>query len=1053
MPLGDGVQIRGTEIRTPIYSGDPATDAEMARQRQEAENEAAQARASEPSTSEPETTTSTARPTSDPVARKTDLEDALKTVKAYGDAPNLQADIEQKLDAIRTLERARKDGTSDDQLERDTARFVSPLTLFGKTNLTTAVKAGMSDRDLEGMGISKKSIGEAKDRVKAEKELKPYDGDMTKAVKDGKADAVEKVYGRDTVKAIRQHIRDEAKQAESGVLAPEHGESSEKQGQRAFTSLVAEGKIPAGSRYEGMDEQGNIRYIPPFAGLEADKAEFEKQPAGVQKRIMVQTFGAGLQGVFVSDATTRSDKTMMIARDKGAMPFDRLSLGEQERVVAEWRRDKAVSQMYADFGAGMVPVVGTIYTWKRTSTPWRAVGIASDVLFVASFIPVGKLVGVARGPASQIDDAIKAGRATERATIKATSPKAVVKAYDQYVKATDEFAKNRVFIRQSERNLAKGIREEAITYGPRLRTLEEARQVDPELAMKAKQAGDAFAKAQEVAAAKRMGSVGKAAAEDATLADFGNRSVSNTRQVIDMAFNGKIPKPAAIERQLKGIQTQLKIAEYDRDIERTKELINRSIELQQKLKIAKSGEMRRLHEEYADIVQKIESKAYSPKQTRKLKVEKLRLENQLRQEFSKGGFKDMEAIWQQPWSKGGGRGRPLKPMPGGGGGRPEPPPYKMAEGRKGARVVYRDTEGNEIWEVPGIERINVGDDVQTMTWPKGAVEAPPKPGTKPPVRPMPEPKPPVRPIPPKPEPPKPERRPTRVPPKPKPKKVPEKPPKREPTREPVIVPRPVVPPEPEKKPTPVKQPEPEKKPDTKPKTTPTPTTKPAPETKPTPGTKPDEKTRTKTRERTRTDTRTRERTSPATQTQARTDTETQTKVKTETPTRTKPDTLHVPTTSVPVTVTTETTAKTRSPEGKKPTKPPHFGGSQSEWTKEQLDSAVAFKMGFGIWGVKEPYGNNDWKFFKPEDAPAGLHISSQHKAMRTIQLYKGKDAPDYTGRNLGIVRAHIRSPGRKPGKAGALSFTPRTRYPSKKKGKLYETRIGSGRLLSRRPLR
>lgn len=138
------------------------------------------------------------------------------------------------------------------------------------------------------------------------------------------------------------------------------------------------------------------------------------------------------------------------------------------------------------------------------------------------------------------------------------------------------------------------------------------------------------------------------------------------------------------------------------------------------------------------------------------------------------------------------------------------------------------------------------------------------------------------------------------------------------------------------------------------------------------------------------------------------------------------------------------------------------GGAQSEeWTEKDLRSAVGWKQGAFYWAVREPFGLEDWKAFEAHNVPEGLKISKDQKtAFATIQLYKGKRAPVSITRDLGIVNVHIKRPGRQPGRAGAIRFTPdrssRRGFDnglrSKKVGRIFKTKVGRGTVLSATPL-
>lgn len=59
------------------------------------------------------------------------------------------------------------------------------------------------------------------------------------------------------------------------------------------------------------------------------------------------------------------------------------------------------------------------------------------------------------------------------------------------------------------------------------------------------------------------------------------------------------------------------------------------------------------------------------------------------------------------------------------------------------------------------------------------------------------------------------------------------------------------------------------------------------------------------------------------------------------------------------------------------------------WTAEDIASAVAWAQGIGIWARRQPFGEDDWFFWRTEDAPAELNVMSLHEVSEFIALYKG----------------------------------------------------------------
>ena len=96
-------------------------------------------------------------------------------------------------------------------------------------------------------------------------------------------------------------------------------------------------------------------------------------------------------------------------------------------------------------------------------------------------------------------------------------------------------------------------------------------------------------------------------------------------------------------------------------------------------------------------------------------------------------------------------------------------------------------------------------------------------------------------------------------------------------------------------------------------------------------------------------------------------------------------------------------------------------GGEREWTEKDIASAAAFSMGFGIWAIRKPGRNQDWKWFDKDKAPEGLKVTDENSAYKTIRLWHG-GKPVESSRDLGIVFADVRASSRQMGKAGAIRF-------------------------------
>lgn len=139
------------------------------------------------------------------------------------------------------------------------------------------------------------------------------------------------------------------------------------------------------------------------------------------------------------------------------------------------------------------------------------------------------------------------------------------------------------------------------------------------------------------------------------------------------------------------------------------------------------------------------------------------------------------------------------------------------------------------------------------------------------------------------------------------------------------------------------------------------------------------------------------------------------------------------------------------------------GKPTTEWTEEQIKSAVAWKMGVVIYAIKSPYSSKaDIKVWPVDEAPSGLRLISIHKgkgsASRSYIPLKGKPPKSQKQLDIGITDALFSSKGLRfradPGMktVGDMSVSNLSNL-SRRRGRMFETRVKGGKILSRRPIR
>jgi len=142
-------------------------------------------------------------------------------------------------------------------------------------------------------------------------------------------------------------------------------------------------------------------------------------------------------------------------------------------------------------------------------------------------------------------------------------------------------------------------------------------------------------------------------------------------------------------------------------------------------------------------------------------------------------------------------------------------------------------------------------------------------------------------------------------------------------------------------------------------------------------------------------------------------------------------------------------------------------GEEKDWTQKEIDSAIAWKAGFVVHAIKSPYRRGiDEKSFHVDDLPEGLKVIPIHKgkgsAAASARVIRGvlkrkvttdvgtQDviiSPHNGGRRVSV--RHVRDV------KGTVSQTTikKGKSISKKKGRIFSSKVGGSEVLSRRPLR
>jgi len=342
---------------------------------------------------------------------------------------------------------------------------------------------------------------------------------------------------------------------------------------------------------------GNVTASKGFlSGQSRQEAEsrFQQEPAGLRKAVMESTLGEG-----------KILQASMIGRDFSKLPVD-----EQNRVL----------EYYADYAGkveriivGGTPVLGTVVFWNEMSPGWKAISVAADV---AMFIPFGKvasgLKSLTKIPAKQtVDDVLKSGRFTERTTLRSVSTPDVVKAYDVMKSAQDEFAEafsRQKVVQKATKAFDKGedvILFEGIPYKKAefQSVLKEVEEIAEKTKDKFTRAGDDFINAQQKALPAKFD-------DTALTKGFGERQSDDVQQVIETVYGEKIKGVKSLSREynqtLRELSRLMDSPErFWNAKQRITDLSKRLNTLEHNMKIAETGELVKLVTRRAELADKI----------------------------------------------------------------------------------------------------------------------------------------------------------------------------------------------------------------------------------------------------------------------------------------------------------------------------------------------------------------------------------------------------------------------------------------------------------------
>ena len=800
-----------------------------------------------------------------------------------------------------------------------------------------------------------------------------------------------------------------------------------------FAALQKQGLIPEGAILDHIDEKGQVWYIP--AGQTVDigviKSQFLAESDDNKLKYMEASGGSGLafgallgaglkpDEVFDSLAKERQEQILVYYASRGGKTptFEEAIAGSPIPAMegffflpaGKWMAGQKITGLDWGIGAaqlalwGIGPATGaaravggavtgrvvsgtiqgaagglftaeTIRQWDKMNNMERTIAVAIDTLLIGGALKSFKGVNLGEG---KVEAVLDQARAKERATLKAVAPREVVRAYDPYVKAADGYAKNLSEIKAAQRLI------KTRPGGPLAEdfvTLQEARGATAKLRYELIQTGNEFARVQKTAGPKPRGfekEVGKAGIESTeTIEPLGQRTAEDIKSTVDQVFSEKIPNIKSLNRQIKNLQTEIKIAQHDQDFKRVINLQHDLSDLNYKLRIAKSGELMKLTVKRAQVMDEI-TRVEAQRQSARTAEARQKFNNQLTNLRGKDfklekqateSLKNFEVEWGETLRRGGGRTlvqAPREPFPyrGGGGGGKNVYYKDWWERQREVEEEARLRERGQIDRLADYlewERVQKSPESVPIKWPrprqfKGAVEAPPRPKVIPIPKPITKPEE------------EPKKQPEVVPmPQPKPSPQPQPTPSPTPTPTPTTTPKPSPAPSPAPAAAPMPQPVPTPQPQPQPRPQPSPTPTPVPAPKPSPYPQPAPKPQPKPGGR-----------GP------------------------------------------KSPPKTTAPPKRPAALLKQLKQEKKEFlpTPEEIHNAVALKAGIGWW---LRFQNGKFKFYK--ELPEGVQNVKPGKGSgyRSAQTFQGKPVEDEF--QMGIVRVKLHRPSKEPGRPGSCKL-------------------------------
>lgn len=383
--------------------------------------------------------------------------------------------------------------------------------------------------------------------------------------------------------------------------------------QEKFKILQAEGAIPSGAKYSGIDNEGNISYtIPevptasisnlPNREIKELESDFLKQDDRTKQTIIQLVFKDRFPQVYPGyNLLSAEEQSKIKSRVFGGLNWDNMTRTEQLEVLAyvnglepvtiagkqpfsKWQTPELrVANDAAKWVSNFVPVLGTVVNWSEMKDWERGLSIAGDALFIGlmtkPLVSSGAIaraftLGKSGNEVSAIKSLLKTEVNTSKKALNAIDSR-LSKSFSAMADARSEYVENIAQIKNLENVLSKSsgevvpeierhlsiLRGKTVPLRSKLQsTASEFVNAQRNAVMTSKASKTVRTKAGGIASRQRVIKIGQPAYDVESLISkgFPKELIRDTDRLVEMQFE-RIPSIKEINRQIVAINKRMEI--------------------------------------------------------------------------------------------------------------------------------------------------------------------------------------------------------------------------------------------------------------------------------------------------------------------------------------------------------------------------------------------------------------------------------------------------------------------------------------------------------------